>query len=72
MGETIRMGLNIRMRMFNSVKHLDVIYLKFEERFFTSAIVLGFESKGSTSSIIKENLILYCRKISAFAVAAII
>ena len=53
MGETIRMGLNIRMRMFNSVKHLDVIYLKFEERFFTSAIVLGFESKGSTSSIIK-------------------
>ena len=61
------MGLTIRMRMFNNVKHFDVIYLKFRDRFFTTLTMLDLESKA-----IKENLLLYCRKFSAFVFAVII
>ena len=54
------MGVTIPMRMCNNVKHRDAIYLKFGDRFFTSLAMLGLESKGSISSTIKGNLLLYC------------
>ena len=54
--------------MFNKVKYRDVIYLKFEDRFFT----LGLALKGSINFTIKENLLLYCRRFLVFVVAFII
>ena len=74
------MGFTIRMTMLNNVKYRDAIYLKSGDRFFTSPTItevrkaeeLGLESKASVSSTIKENLLLYCRKFWAFAVALII
>ena len=60
------------MRMFDNIKHRGVIYLKFGDRFFTFLTMLGLESKGSISSTIKETLLLYFFKFSAFVVAVII
>ena len=60
------------MRMFNNVKRGDLAYLKIGDRFFTFPKILGFESKGSISSTIKENLLLYYRKLLAFVVAVIV
>lgn len=57
--------------MFNNVKPRGVIYLKSGDRFFTSPTMLGLESEGSISTTIKEILLLYCRKLSAFAVVII-
>ena len=53
--------------MLNNAKHRDAIYLEFGDRFFTSLTMLGMlglESKDSTYSVIKENLLLYCHKFS--------
>ena len=58
--------------MLNNVKHFDLIYLNIEDRLFNSLTMLGLELEGSFICTIKENLILYCRKFSAFTVAAII
>ena len=54
------------MKIFNNVKHRHPICLKFWSRFVTFLTVKGLEAKASICSVIKENLILYCRKFSAF------
>ena len=59
------------MKIFNNVKHRHVICLKFGDRFFTSLAMLGCEPKTSICSVIKEYVILYCRKFSGFVVADI-
>ena len=51
------MGLNIRMRVFNNVKHLDVIYWKFEDSFFTCLTMLALKLKDGIRSTINENLL---------------
>ena len=66
---TDKMGLISPMKMFNNVKHHDIIFFKFGDIFFTSLTMLGLESKGSISSTNKGNLLLYCRTFSAFMVA---
>ena len=65
------MDLTIQMKVFNNVKHRHAICSKFGDNFFTFLTMLGCEAKASIFSAIKKNLILYCRKFSAFVVAVI-
>ena len=65
------MDVTIQTRIFNNVKHRHAICLKFGDRFFTSLTMLVLEARASICSTFKENLILYCRKFSAFVVAVI-
>ena len=60
------------MRIIFSVKYGDAVRLKLRDKFLTSLAKLVLETKASICSKIKENLLLYCRKFSAFVIAIII
>ena len=60
------------MRAMYFIKHRYAIRLKFEDKFLTSLTKLVLEVKASICSTIKENLLLYCPKFSAFVVIVII
>ena len=66
------MDLTIRMRVFYNVKHRYEICLKFGDKFLTSVTKIVLEAKVSIYFTIKESLLLYCRKFSAFVVIVII
>ena len=63
------MDLPIQIRIIYNVKHLHVIRLKFGDQCLTFLSKLVLEGKASISSAVKENLVLYCRRFLAFAVA---
>ena len=56
------------MRVVYNLKHRYAIVWNFGEKFLTSPFKLVLKVKGSISSTIQENLLLYCRKFSAFVV----
>ena len=60
------------MRVMYNIKHRYAIRLKFGDKLLTSLIKLVLEAKGRICSTVKENLLLYCRKISACVVVVII
>ena len=59
------------MRIIYNVRHRHKIRLKSGDKFLTFLTKLVLVGKTSICSTIKENLLLYCRKFSAFAVAVI-
>ena len=60
------------MRVGYSVKHCYAIHLKFGDELLTSLTKLVFKSKAINCSMIKENLLLYCYKVSVFVAVVII
>ena len=54
------------MRVFYNVKHCYAIRLKFGDKFLTFLTKLVLEATASICTTINENLLLYCRKFSAF------
>ena len=55
-----------------NVEHCYGIRLKFGGKFLTFLTKLVLKGKASICSTIKENLLFYCRKTSAFVVVVII
>ena len=66
------MDLSIPMKIIYNVKYRYAIRLKFGDKFLTSLTNLVLQAKASICSTIKENLLLYCRKFSAFVIVVII
>ena len=66
------MNLPIQMRIIYNVKHCYANYSKFGDKFLTFLTKLVLKAKASICSTIKENLLLCCRKFSAFAMAVTI
>ena len=66
------LSINMRVTYESYVKHRFVIRFKFGDKFLTSLTKLVLAAKASICSTIKENLLLYCRKILAFVVVVII
>ena len=66
------MDLSIRIRIIYNVKHRNAICLKFGDNFLTSLTKLVPQVKASICSTINENLLLYCRKLSASVIAVTI
>ena len=62
--------VSIMLEKFNIAKHCHAICLKLGTIFFISLLKLVLET--SISFTINENLLLHCRKFSAFAIAVII
>ena len=60
------MELSIQIIIIYIVKHRYAIRLKFGDKFLHTLTKLVPQVKASFCSTIKENLLLYCRKISAF------
>ena len=60
------------MRAMNNAKHRSAIRLKFGDKFLTYLTKSVLEAKASTCFTIKENLLIYCRKFSAFVAFVII
>ena len=66
------MDLSIRMRIIYNVNHRYAIHLKLETKLITSLTKLVLQVKFGICSTIIENLLLYCRKSSAFIAVVII
>ena len=60
------------MRVMYHVKHRYAICFKLGDKFLTFLTYLVLEAKASICSTIKECLLLYCRKFSAFSAIVII
>ena len=60
------------MRLIYNVRHCYAILLKLGDKFLTFLNKLVLEGKTSLCSTIEENLLLCCRKFSAFVVVGII
>ena len=59
------------VRIIRNVKHSYAARLKFGDKVFPQTKII-FDAKPSVCSTIKDNLVLFCRKFSAFAVVVII
>ena len=60
------------MKFFFNGKYRYIICLKFGDKFLTSLTKLRLEAKATIFSTMKENRLLYCRKLMAFVIAVII
>ena len=60
------------MGAFSKVKHCHAICLKLGDTFFASLTWLLLEAKASICSTVKEILLLYLRKFSAFVMVLMI
>ena len=58
--------MRVRMRVTYNVKHRYENRLKFGVKFLTSLTKSVLKAEASICSTIKESLLLYCRKFSAF------
>ena len=57
-----------QIKITYNLKQRYAICLKFRDKFLTSLTKLVLQAKASTSSTIKQNLFLFCRKFSVFIV----
>ena len=66
-----KMRLTVRMIKLTAILYIVTQFVR-TDRCFASLIILELESKFNISSTIKENLLLYSRKASAFVIAVIV